>query len=73
MTLSTAWQYTHDPLAVQLDSHGIRQFDLDVHYCPGKPFALFHVPGSARARTTERSSSACLRQVHCLWYAVVHE
>ncbi|MBI4606755.1 MAG: hypothetical protein HY721_32730 [Planctomycetes bacterium] len=62
VALSAAWRYTHDPLAVQLESHGVRQIELDVHYRPGQPFAVFHVPG-VDAGTNHGTLPECLRAV----------
>lgn len=35
-------RYTHDPLDVQLGSHGVRAFELDIH--PGDDFPVYHIP-----------------------------
>lgn len=37
-------RYTHDPLDVQLSEHGVRQFELDLHYREGEGFQIFHLP-----------------------------
>lgn len=37
-------RYTHDPLDVQLEEHGVRQFELDLHYRTGQGFEIFHLP-----------------------------
>ncbi len=39
------WQYELPPLRDQLDLHGVRQFELDVHYEPEGWFSVYHVPG----------------------------
>lgn len=39
------WMYTHDPLDIQLEQHGIRQFELDIHWdAERKTFVVYHVP-----------------------------
>ncbi len=52
-------RYTHDPLDVQLAEHGVRQFELDVHYREGAGFQVFHLP-SVDAETS------CLQLTDCL-------
>lgn len=52
-------RYTHDPLDVQLERWGVRQFELDVHYRPGVGFEVFHLP-------TLDEESTCRRFVDCL-------
>jgi Phosphoinositide phospholipase C, Ca2+-dependent len=37
-----SYLYTHPPLDVQLDAHGVRQIELDVYYVPGGAFQVFH-------------------------------
>jgi hypothetical protein len=46
------WLYFHDPLDVQLEREGVRQFELDVHYVAetGR-FAVYHIPGADNAST----------------------
>lgn len=39
------WQYELPPLEEQLADHGVRQFELDVHYEPEGWFSVYHVPG----------------------------
>lgn len=56
----SAWDYTHDPLDVQLD-YGVRSFEIDVH--PFKDgFAVMHVP-IVDAETTCPTFLDCLRTV----------
>jgi hypothetical protein len=39
------WRYSHPPLDVQLESEGVRQFELDVHYKPDEDrFHVYHLP-----------------------------
>lgn len=46
------WDYELPPLDVQLESQGVRQFELDVHYVSEeKRFSVFHVPGADDAST----------------------
>jgi hypothetical protein len=52
-------RYTHDPLDVQLEEHGVRQFELDVHYREGEGFQVFHLP-------LFDDETTCLRWVDCL-------
>ena len=35
-------EYTHDPLDVQLGEHGVRAFELDIHF--GAEFPVLHIP-----------------------------
>lgn len=43
---SKLWAGTHAPLSTQLESQGVRAFDLDVHYVPGTDvFAVANRPG----------------------------
>ncbi|MBM4343179.1 MAG: hypothetical protein FJ100_07345 [Deltaproteobacteria bacterium] len=44
--LVAQWDYTHSPLAVQLDQEGVRAFEFDLHFvAPGMPIEVKHVPG----------------------------
>ncbi len=55
-----AWDYTHDPLDVQLDN-GVRNFELDLHpFADG--FEVLHVP-VVDAETTCPTFMDCLRAV----------
>ncbi len=42
--LDPSLAYTHAPLDVQLESQGVRQFELDLHYEVGKPIEVKHIP-----------------------------
>jgi len=37
-------RYSHAPLDEQLELHGVRQFELDLHYREGEGFEVFHIP-----------------------------
>jgi hypothetical protein len=52
-------RYTHDPLDVQLEQHGVRQFELDLHYRSGAGFEVFHLP-SIDDETSCRALDDCL-------------
>ena len=41
--LDPALAYTHAPLEVQLESQGVRQFELDLHFEAGKPIEVKHI------------------------------
>lgn len=44
-SISQLWNYTHDPLTVQLDQQGVRAFELDLHHTGGDaPIAVYHIP-----------------------------
>ena len=53
------WRYTHRPLYEQLDLHGVRQLELDVHYDGEGGFDVFHLP-----RIDEET--VCRRLFDCL-------
>jgi len=55
-------RYTHDPLDVQLEQHGVRQFELDLHYRTGAGFEIFHLP-LIDEETTCRALADCLATV----------
>jgi len=38
-------RYTHLPLDEQLETQGVRQFELDIHYHKDDGFQVFHIPG----------------------------
>ena len=38
-------RYTHLPLNEQLETQGVRQFELDIHYHTEDGFQVFHLPG----------------------------
>ena len=38
------WDYEHAPLDEQLDSLGVRQVELDVHWDPEAGFRVYHIP-----------------------------
>jgi len=38
------WSYTHAPLEEQLEVHGVRQVELDVHYTEAGTFDVYHLP-----------------------------
>jgi len=54
-----AWRYTHQPLDVQLDKQGVRQFELDFHYVGPGDMPVHHVPPDVG--TTCKSLPECLR------------
>lgn len=56
-----AWQFTHDPLAQQFQSEGIRQIELDVYADPNG-IRVLHVP-DVDFGTTCATWVVCLRQV----------
>lgn len=40
------WEYTHEPLAVQLGRQGVRQFELDIHWHPEVGgYRVYHLRG----------------------------
>lgn len=40
-----SWQYTHAPLDEQMESQGVRQFELDIHFSArGQRFEVYHAP-----------------------------
>ena len=55
-------RYTHLPLNEQLDTQGVRQFELDIHYHVEEGFQVFHLPG-LDAETTCLQFSECMRVV----------
>jgi hypothetical protein len=55
------WEYSHDPLDVQLQTQGIRQFELDVWANPNG-HQVFHIP-SVDAGTTCLQFKACLQTI----------
>ena len=59
------WDYEFAPLDVQLDTQGVRQLEIDVHYVPGTPKAtweVFHVP-FVDPKSTCPTLTACLTLV----------
>ncbi|MDP6942517.1 MAG: Ca2+-dependent phosphoinositide-specific phospholipase C [Myxococcota bacterium] len=56
------WRYTHRPLYEQLDQHGVRQVELDVHYNGDGTFDVFHLP-LVDAETTCGTLSGCLGEL----------
>lgn len=57
------WRYTHAPLDVQLESQGVRQVELDVHWDPDLPgFTVHHIP-LADPGTTCETFKGCLQVV----------
>lgn len=61
-------QYTLPPLSEQLDKHGVRQFELDIHYYDGI-FLVFHLPG-IDPRSNCPTLKACLAEM--LQWSRVH-
>ena len=62
-TLSAAvpeWKFDQPPLDEQLDKHGVRQVELDVHYNGNGEFTIFHVP-TLDAKSTCPTLRACLK------------
>jgi hypothetical protein len=59
-----AWQYTMDPLDVQLGDHGVRQFELDVYRVDGQ-LMVHHVPALDQGTTCE-TLAKCV-QVQADW------
>lgn len=55
--------YTHQPLDVQLDEQGVRQFELDLHLQMDNGFEVFHLPGGIDSETTCRRFTNCLQIV----------
>ncbi len=55
------WEYSHDPLDVQLQSQGIRQFELDVWDEPERATRSSTSRRSTRARHVRCSRRACRR------------
>jgi hypothetical protein len=60
------WDYTHLPLALQLDE-GVRQVELDIHYAGDGRFRVFHMP-LADDKTTCAFLRDCLAELR-LWSA----
>lgn len=57
-----AWtQYTLPPLTEQLDKHGVRQFELDIHYYAGI-FLVFHLPDLDQ-RSNCQTLQGCLAEI----------
>jgi len=54
--------YEHAPLDVQLESFGVRVFELDVHARRGGGFSVFHLPVIDAASTCDRLSD-CLSTI----------
>lgn len=63
--LDDSHRYTQPPLPAQLDVHGVRQFELDLHYREGEGFEVFHLPVIDEV-TTCRELTTCLMQLK-LW------
>lgn len=59
------WQYSFDPLPVQLGEQGVRAIELDLHWVPDKldHLEVFHVQLGLDEGTTCRRFTDCLRQV----------
>ncbi|MBI4512158.1 MAG: hypothetical protein HY698_21170 [Deltaproteobacteria bacterium] len=56
------WDYTHAPLARQLEEQGVRQFELDIHYrAREKRFLVYHLPGDDGS--TCATLGACLGEL----------
>lgn len=55
-------RYTHAALDVQLESQGVRQFELDLHLSAQGEFEVFHLPG-VDEETTCRKFVQCLQIV----------
>ena len=47
------WAFTHAPLDVQLESYGVRQIELDIHYNDAGEFEVFHIPLVDQGSTCE--------------------
>lgn len=60
--LDPSHRYSHAPLDVQLENHGVRQFELDIHYRRGVGFEVFHIP-LIDEDTTCRLFADCLRTI----------
>ncbi len=56
------WLYTHEPLPDQLEVHGIRQVELDVHYTAEGTFDVYHLPVLDQ-ETTCGTLSGCLGEL----------
>lgn len=52
-------RYTHVPLDQQLETQGVRQFELDIHYHKELGFQVFHIPGIDPETT-------CLQLTDCM-------
>jgi hypothetical protein len=52
-------RYTHLPLDQQLETQGVRQFELDIHYHSEEGFQVFHIPGVD-------PDSTCLQLSDCM-------
>jgi Phosphoinositide phospholipase C, Ca2+-dependent len=55
------WEYSHDPLDVQLQTQGVRQFELDIWANPSG-LQVFHIP-SVDAGTTCSLFKTCLQTI----------
>lgn len=55
-------RYTHLPLDGQLETQGVRQFELDIHYHIENGFQVFHLPG-LDAETTCLQFSDCMETI----------
>lgn len=55
--------YTHAPLDVQLEAHGVRQLELDLHVTTDGTFEIFHLPAGADEGTTCRKLVDCLTTI----------
>ena len=53
---------THLPLDEQLETQGVRQFELDIHYHVNDGFQVFHIPG-LDAETTCLQLSDCMQTI----------
>ncbi|MCO4748332.1 MAG: hypothetical protein KC912_26290, partial [Proteobacteria bacterium] len=58
--LSPEHAYSQPPLDVQLQEHGVRQFEIDLHYRDGQGFEVFHIPAIDQETT-------CVAFHDCLW------
>ena len=54
------WKFDQPPLDEQLDKHGVRQVELDVHYTGNGEFDVFHVP-TIDAKSNCPTLRACLK------------
>ena len=57
--LDASWAYSHEPLDIQLEDQGVRQFELDIHLDVDLGWQVFHVPGAD-------DLTSCLQLEDCL-------
>ena len=60
--LSAKHRYTHDSLFAQLEFHGVRALELDLHKHGEDRYRVYHIR-YIDSRTTCRAFEACLRQI----------